>query len=98
MSRFIVFNPDLRCIQGDVLADSPREAVDHLESGMQTITGNSEWHVYRAPSVYPDAVESSKLSAFDSFCLESVLATKPAAVLPNSRYAEDAECGYRMAC
>lgn len=55
MSRFIVVNPELRCIQGDIACDSAARAVSKMEGLLSIATDNPTWDVYRAPAGFPAA-------------------------------------------
>jgi len=55
MSRFIVVNPDLARIQGDIACETAATAVGRMEGLMSLPTDNDAWHVYRAPAGFPSA-------------------------------------------
>ena len=55
MDRFIVVNPELGCIQGDIACDSAARAVVRMEGLMTLETENEAWDVYRAPAGFPAA-------------------------------------------
>ncbi len=51
--RYIVVNPDLAWIQGDLVAIGPREAVARMEGFLAGPTTNVEWRVHVAPDGFP---------------------------------------------
>ena len=57
-SRWIVVNPDESRIQGDMLAETAREAANRLDGCLEFSVNNESWAVYRCPASFPSDVMS----------------------------------------
>jgi hypothetical protein len=85
MSRFIVVNPELNCIQGDIACDSAAGAVRRMEGMLSLETLNATWDVYRAPAGFPPA--ESPYDGLDAALVSMLASTGRPASVGNARRA-----------
>ncbi len=82
MNRFIVVNPEIGAIQGDIVCASAAAAVARLETRLTLDTDNASWDVYVAPAAFPAAYDG-----LDAGLLATLSAARPVLSAPNQRRA-----------
>jgi hypothetical protein len=83
-TRYLIIRSDISCIQGDVQAPSPHEAVRLLEDRLQTPADiRHDWVVYEAPRTF--LPQQYAWSGADERLLNILKNYEPLMIIPRSR-------------
>lgn len=85
MNRFIVVNPEIAAIQGDIMCASAAAAVSRLEAHLTLDTDNASWDVYVAPAAFP--ASGASYDGLDAGLVAMLAAARPVLSAPNQRRA-----------